>query len=84
MPCFQNSGETRSGSKKDSYVQLRRIISQDEVLVLVHRKRKGLRGLFIYAVCGRSLGYFDRAYKKGDVILHFGKSGSRLGMPLSW
>ena len=71
-------------SKKDSYIQLRKLISQDEVLLLVHKKHKGLGKLFIYTLCGLSLGYFDRAYKRGDVVLQLGEFGPRFEMPLSW
>ena len=71
-------------SKKADYVRLKRLISQDKVLLLVHKKHKGLRKVFMYALCGLSFRYFDRAYKNGDIILKFGKHGPRLGVPLLW
>lgn len=71
-------------SKKADYVRLKRLIAQDEILLLVHKKHKGLHKLFIYALCGLSLSYFDRAYERGDVILQLGKFGPRVGPPLSW
>lgn len=71
-------------SKKADYVRLKRLISQDKVLLLIHKKYKGLRKVFMYALCGLSFRYFDRAYKNGDIILKFGKHGPRLGVPLLW
>ncbi len=62
-------------------MRLRRLVSQDEVLPLVCKKHKGLGKLLIYSLCGLSLRYFDRAYKRGDAIRKF---GSRLGRSLSW
>jgi len=65
------------------YLRLRELIVKDEVLLLIHKKYKGIRKLFIYSLCGISYRYFDRAYKEGKVILQF-KSGLRVGKPLSW
>ncbi|MBA7490401.1 hypothetical protein ES702_00939 [subsurface metagenome] len=71
-------------SKKANYVRLKRLISQDKVLLLIHKKYKGLWKVFMYALCGLSFRYFDRAYENGDIILKFGKHGPRLGIPLLW
>ena len=65
------------------YSRLRGLITKDEVLLLVHKKYKGIRKLFIYSFCGISCKYFDRAYRQGKVILRF-RSGLRVGMPLLW
>jgi hypothetical protein len=73
-----------SESKKDNYQKLKELISQDEVLLLPHKKFQGMRQSYVYARCGLSLKYFENAYNNGDVILQFGKVGPRTGYPLSW
>jgi hypothetical protein len=76
--------EHESASKKLLYQKLKELISQDIVLLLPHKKFRGVRQLYVYARCGLSLKYFERAYNNGDVILQFGERGPRVGFPLSW
>jgi len=71
-------------SKRKAYLHLRERISKDEVLLLVHKKYKGIRKLLIYSLCGISLKYFYKAYKTRKVILQIGEIGPRIGMPIPW
>lgn len=71
-------------SKKLNYQKLKELISQDKVLLLPHKRFKGFRRSYVYARCGLSLTYFERAYNNCDVILQFGEPGPRIGYPLSW
>lgn len=73
-----------SDSREVDYTQLKKLMSQDKILLLVHKKYKGLRKLLIYGRCGLSYTYFDKAYRKGDVVLQFGEFGPRIGVPLDW
>jgi len=73
-----------SSSKDNNYQKLKELISQDKVLLLPHKKFRGIRQSYVYARCGLSLKYFENVYKNGDVILQFGEIGPRVGYPLSW
>ena len=71
-------------SKRKAYLHLRELISKDEVLLLVHKKYRGIRKLLIYSLCGVSLKYFDKAYETRKVVLQIGEIGPRIGMPIPW
>lgn len=71
-------------SEKKDYLHLKDLISKDKVLLLVHKKYKGIHKLFIYALCGLGLRYFNKAYRTGKVTLQFGNVGPRIGMPIPW
>ncbi len=73
-----------SDSKEINYQKLKELISQDRILLLPHKKFKGIRQSYVYARCGIGLKYFEKAYNTGDVILQFGELGPRVGYPLSW
>lgn len=73
-----------SASKKINYQKLKELISQDKILLLPHKKFRGIRQSYVYARCGMSLKYFEKAYNNGDVILQFGELGPRVGYPVSW
>ena len=73
-----------SNTKKNNYQNLKELISQDKVLLLPHKKYRGIRQTYVYARCGLSLEYFEKAYSTGDVILQFGEIGTLVGHPLSW
>jgi len=70
--------------EKESYPRLKKLISEDNVLLLVHKKYKGFHKLLIYCLCGISFGYFKRAYKMGKVILELNHLDIRIGMPTPW
>lgn len=71
-------------SKEINYQRLKELISEDKILLLPHKKYKGLRQSYVYGRCGISLKYFEKAYKNGDVILQLGQFGPRVGYPISW
>ena len=73
-----------SSSKTINYLKLKELISKDIIFLLPHKKYKGIRQTIVYARCGISRKYFEKAYKNGDVILQFGQLGPRVGHPLSW
>jgi hypothetical protein len=68
----------------DNFQKLRRLISEDKILLLPHKKYKGIRQLLVYTRCGISKKYFEKAYNKGDVILQMGELGPRIGHPIPW
>ena len=70
--------------KRVNYQKLKELISQDKILLLPHKKFKGVWQSYVYARCGISFKYFEKAYNTGDVILQFGETGPRVGYPLSW
>lgn len=67
-----------------NYQKLKELISQDKILLLPHKKYKGLRQMLIYSRCGMSKKYFEKAYINGDVILQLGELGPRVGYPIPW
>ena len=73
-----------SNSKKNDYEKLKSYIFRDEILLLPHKRFTGIRQSYVYARCGMSLRYFERAYKKGNVILQFGQFGPTVGAPIPW
>jgi len=73
-----------SNSKVQDFEQLKKLISEDKIFLLPHKKYKGLRQTYVYARCGMSLEYFDKAYRNADVILQFGEPGPRVGKPVPW
>lgn len=68
----------------ESYEKLKQLIVQEQVLLLPHKRFTGVRQKIVYARCGISQKYFEKAYKKGDVILQCGQLGPRIGYPESW
>ncbi len=68
----------------DNFQELKRLISEDSILLLPHKKYKGTRQLLVYARCGISRKYFEKAYNNGDVILQVGELGPRIGYPIPW
>ena len=73
-----------SNTKAVNYLKLKELISKDIIFLLPHKKYKGIRQTIVYARCGISRKYFEKAYTNGDVILQFGQFGPRVGHPLSW
>ena len=73
-----------STSQENNYQKLKELISQDKILLLPHKKFRGVRQSYVYARCGMSLTYFETAYRNGDVILQFGEPGPKIGHPVSW
>lgn len=71
-------------SSKDAYLRLIDLIRRDEIRLCVHNRYRGIRKLGIYARCGTSFKYFEKAYETGKVILQLGEFGSRIGAPISW
>ena len=76
--------EEKIKKEKESYLRLKKLISEDNVLLLVHKRYKGLHKLLIYCLCGISLEYFRKAYKTGKIILQSGNFGPRIGAPIPW
>jgi len=68
----------------NNYQKLKELISQDKILLLPHKKYKGIRQKLVYARCGMSQKYFEKAYNNGDVILQLGEVGPRVGHPIPW
>lgn len=71
-------------SSDEYYETLKGLIVKEEILLLTHKRFKGARQSYVYARCGMSQKYFEKAYKKGDVILQFGEIGPRVGYPIEW
>ena len=67
-----------------NYQRLKELISQDLILLLPHKRFRGIKQSYVYARCGISLKYFEKAYKNGDVILQMGELGVRIGFPIGW
>ena len=70
--------------KTSDYLKLKELISKDKVLLLPHKKFKGLQQTFFYARCGMSQEYFEKSYINGDVVLQIGEIGPRIGYPIPW
>jgi len=68
---------------KSNFLKLKELISNDEVLLLPHKKYKRLIQVIFYARCSNQK-FFEKAYKNKELVLQFGKSGPRVGHPLSW
>ena len=68
----------------DNFQKLKRLISEDKILLLPHKKYKGIRQILVYARCGISKKYFEKTYNNGDVILQIGELGPRIGYPIPW
>jgi len=68
----------------DNFQRLKRLISEDKILLLPHKKYKGIKQSLVYARCGISKKYFEKAYSNGDVILQMGELGPRIGYPIPW
>jgi len=68
---------------KSNFIKLKELISNDEVLLLPHKKYKGLIQTIFYARCSNQK-FFEKAYKNRELVLQFGKFGPRVGYPLSW
>lgn len=68
----------------DNFQKLKRLISEDKILLLPHKKYKRIRQLLVYARCGISKKYFEKVYNNGDVILQMGELGPRIGYPIPW
>ncbi len=75
---------TQQASSKDAYLRLKDLIRRDEILLLVHNRYEGIRKLLIYARCGISFKYFQKAYRTEKVILQLGELGPRIGVPIPW
>jgi hypothetical protein len=73
-----------SNSKLDNYLKLKLLISKDEILLLPHIRYKRIRKIYIYARCGLSLKYFEKAYENKKALLQFGEFGPRVGSPIPW
>ena len=73
-----------SNSIEADYIQLKKLISQDKVLLLPHKKYKGLRQTMFYARCGISQKFFEKAYKNKELVLQFREFGLRIGAPVDW
>ena len=71
-------------SSKEAYLRLKDLIRKDEILLLVQTRYKGISKSMIYACCGISFKYFEKAYKTGKVILHLGEFGPMIGAPIPW
>jgi len=68
----------------DNFQKLKRLISENKILLLPHKKYKGIRQMIVYARCGISKKYFEKAYNNGSVILQMGELGPRIGYPILW
>lgn len=75
---------TEHPSSRDAYLRLKDLIRRDEILLLVQNRHKGIRKSLIYARCGMSFKYFEKAYKTETVILQLGEFGPRIGAPIPW
>lgn len=73
-----------SNSREADYIQLKKLISQDKVLLLPHKKYKGLRQTMFYARCGISQKFFEKVYKNKELVLQFREFGLRIGAPVDW
>lgn len=73
-----------SNSREADYIQLKKLISRDKVLLLPHKKYKGLRQTMFYARCGISQKFFEKAYKNKELVLQFREFGLRIGAPVDW
>ena len=72
-----------NNSNNSNFKKLKEIISNDEVLLLPHKKYKRLLQVIFYARCS-SQKFFEKAYKNKELVLQFGEFGPRVGYPLSW
>jgi len=72
-----------NNSTKSNFKKLKELISNDEVLLLPHKKHKRLLQVIFYARCS-SQKFFEKAYKNKELVLQFGEFGPRVGYPLSW
>lgn len=68
----------------NNFQKLRQLISEDKILLLPHKKYNESKKMLIYARCGMSKEYFEKAYKDGDVIVQVDNSGLRIGYPIAW
>ena len=73
-----------SNLREADYTQLKKLISQDKVLLLPHKKYKGLRQTMFYARCGISQKFFEKAYKNKELVLQFREFGLQIGAPVDW
>ena len=73
-----------SNSREAEYIKLKKLISQDKVLLLPHKKYKGLRQTMFYARCGISQKFFEKVYKNKELVLQFREFGLRIGAPVDW
>ena len=71
-------------SNRSDFIKLKELISNNQILLLPHKKYKGLRQAIFYARCGISQSYFEKSYKNKELVLQFGELGPRVGYPLSW
>lgn len=71
-------------TKEKNYLLLKKLIVEERILLLPHKRFRGIKQSYVYSRCGMSLKYFENAYDNGDVILEFVESGLRVGRPLSW
>lgn len=76
--------EENASMKEKKYSRLKQLIVEDRILLLPHKKFRGIRQAYVYSRCGMSLKYFEKAYDRGDVVLEVVASGIRVGSPLSW
>ena len=72
------------GEKYFLFQILKKLISEDKVLLLVNKQFKGLKQAYIYSRCGLSLDYFEKAYWTEKVSLQVGSIGYRIMTPIPW
>ena len=72
-----------NNTNKSNFKKLKELISNDKVLLLPHKRYKGLFQVIFYARCS-SQKFFEKAYKNKELVLQFGEFGPRVGYPLSW
>jgi len=72
-----------NNSNEINFKKLKELISNDEILILPHKKYKGVFQIIFYARCSGKK-FFEKAYKNQELVLQFGEFGPRIGHPLSW
>ena len=73
-----------SNLREADYIQLKKLISQDKILLLPHKKYKGLCQTMFYSRCGISQKFFEKAYKNKELVLQFREFELQIGAPVDW
>lgn len=72
--------------KEAAYQRLRGLIVADKIHLQVHKRFSVDERNTVYASCGVSLEFFEKAYRSGDVVLKIGgdEPGPTIGTPIAW
>lgn len=71
-------------TKEENYLLLKALIVNEEIMLLPRKSFSYVRATYVYARCGKSIEYFEKAYQKGDVILGVVEDSKTVMWPDNW